>query len=339
MSQGRSAIDKVIRVLFAAPFLLVGTISSVFALKGCVEGDAKAGSATLPFGVIFFVVGAFLLRSALRGPRSPEALASRRQEQQQQQQQQQRRVSSEGVLPPPPFVAGYRQASPAGQSARERYGAALEAAPMQKLGLRKGRVLAHEISLSQQESMFFRLGFAVIWNLATFPFLVAAVKAGSLLVALFLGLFVAVGALVLYAFVRQALGRRRLPRVEVDAEPAFLGDELRVHVEQRGPARITRYRVGVRCREIVRYTVGTSTRTETHDVLDVVLFDDAGGPALGVGESKTHDLHFRLPADAPPSFESHSNQILWTVEVLAEIRGWPDYSEGFAFRALPRPVP
>lgn len=331
-------LGTVFMIAFAMPFTGMGLVAMFLGLTSVLAGQWAAAIA-LPFGGVFFAAGAGMIWSALRDRGSPEALAAAR------------RAAAGGAVAEGESIVpvgagaraaaasdGYRVAAGSARSAREVYGAALATAPLPKLEAQPGGVLAHAIALHGASSGFGEIFFALLWNGFVWPFFFAMLAVGSMFAALFSLLFCGVGAYILVTTVRKILGRRRLPRVEVSAEPAYLGDELRIHVDQGGPARVTHYRVAVRCEEIVQYTVGTDTRTETHVVFEQQLYDDAGTP-VRLGEHWTHDLSLLLPAEAPPSFQAGHNQVLWSVRVHAQIAGWPDYDEGFAFRALPRPGP
>lgn len=326
-------LATVAKIAFAAPFLVGGAVAFVAGLRDVLGGNLRSWFA-FPFGALFFGAGAFVVRQALQGTRSAEAVAA---EKSAAPAAAAAAAAASDVMPVVKVAADYRSPAGTARSAREVYGAALGALPVQKLELRPGQVLAAEVSLHAPQGSFVEIFVALLWNGFVWPFLFVAVGARSILGSLVSVLFCGVGLFILVATVRKILGRQRLPRVEVSAEPAYLGDELRLHVDQMGPARITRYVVGVRCEEIVKYTVGTNTRTERHEVWDTTLFDEPG-THVRLGEHWTHDLRVQLPAEAPASFESANNQVLWTVRVHAEIAGWPDYDEGFAFRALPRPA-
>lgn len=331
MSKRASPIATVAKLAFAAPFLAVGLVAFGAGLLDVIGGNFGSWFA-FPFGLMFFGAGALVVRNALREGRSREAVAAER-----------LTASSAAATDPwqtaaPRPASDYRSAAGPERSAGELYGPALRSLPVQQLEPRPGQVLRHAVSLHSPQSTFAEIFFAIVWNGFVWPFLFVMLATGSVLGSLISLLFCAVGAYLAASTVRKILGRQRLPRVELSAEPAYLGDELRIHVDQMGPARITHYAVRVRCEEVVTYTVGTNARSERHEVFDAPLYDEPGGPRLALGERWTHDLSVVLPARAPPSFESANNQLIWTVQVRAEIAGWPDYDEAFAFRALPRPA-
>lgn len=331
-ASGRSGpLSTVAKIVFALPFLGFGVGAFSFALwRLAGEGTSSEAIGLLPFGLIFTGAGAMIVRQAFVDTRSKESRA---------ELVEVVAETTSDVLPPAREpLGGYRTAAGGGRSAAEVYGTALAVVPVQKVASRPGQVLGSELTLHDPSPAFWQIFMALVWNAFVWPFFVIMLVSGQIFPVLFLTVFVAVGVYLLVATTRRILGRRRLPRVEVSAEPVFLGDELRVCVDQLGPGRFVRYRVAVRCEEIVKYTVGTDTRTETHEVREEVLLDEVGLRTLGLGERWTHSLSVVLPAEGPPSFEAKHNQVLWTVRVRAEIAGWPDYDEGFVFRALPKPV-
>jgi hypothetical protein len=180
-----------------------------------------------------------------------------------------------------------------------------------------------------------QLGFSVLWLGAVTPGLVGAVLEGRMAISAILLLLVLVGAALLVDSARKFLGRMKLPRVEVSAEPVYLGDELDVRVDQPGRARVTRLCVDLVCSESVSYTVGTTTRSEDHVIVSTSVLD-APERVVAAGEVWSHALRLRLPADGLHSFKSKNNAIAWGLRVRAEIAGWPDYDELFELRALPR---
>lgn len=275
------------------------------------------------FGLVFGGVGVRQIVAALRARRSRE---------------------SEGAVfrasPTLPAIQqqpalDYRSASRRTQAASEVYALLLQAAPLPKLTTTPGRTLAVALGAAPPKDSVFLLAFGVVWTGFTLPVLVGLLARGMWAGAAFLSLFFAVGLVVACAAIGKLLSRLALPRVEVSEEPVYLGDELRVHVEQRGPARITRLRVDLQCQECATCIVGDETRTEVCEVFERELLDDPGR-TLRLGEQWPHDLTVTLPADAPHSFWSKHNAISWSVRVRAEIAGWPDYDELFELRALPR---
>lgn len=326
MAKRSGPVATLAKIVFALPFVGVGGWAFVAAFRD-VAGGTGASWVGMVFGGIFLFAGGMIIRGALLDTQSPEARAAKKR----------RALPKSDVLPPAAERDVYRHAAGLSRSARELYADVLDTAPVQRLETLPGRVLARTISLHSTASTAAEVVFMVVWNGITWPFFLVMVESRNLLGSLFLLLFVSIGSYVTFAFVRRRIGRRRLPRVEISAEPTYLGDELSIHVDQSGPARVTRYRIGVSCKEVVRYSVGTSSRSEEHVVFERTLFDEPGR-SVARGEHWTHDLVLTLPADAPASFASENNQLLWLVTVHAEIAGWPDYDEGFSFRALPRPA-
>lgn len=312
------------KILFALPFAGMGAFTTFIGARTLFT-DGASGLFPLAFGLVFAGVGVWQIVKALRETRSVEELAARERPQ---------ALPVSDVLPLAPRPTGYRVSARGGPTAREVYAPVLDSAPLPKLAARPGRVFGASLGLAQK-SMKVELVMAVLWNGLSWPMFLGAVATGAIFPSLFMLVFVAIGAWLALRVIGRFLGRRKLAVVEVDAEPAWLGDELRVYVEQSGPANIISYRVNVICREEAKYTVGTDTRTETSDVFDASLVEEFA-IRLGFGERWTRQLAVALPATAPASFAASNNRVDWLVRVQAEIDGWPDYDELFQFRALPR---
>lgn len=308
------------RILFALPFVGFGGMFVVGAFTGHVKPPGPAGAI---FGLIFGGVGVYQIVLALRGRRSRE--------------------SASAPLGPGATLAelrpqgpmDYRHAARRTTRAAQMYAPVLASAPLPRPKTSPGRSLPIALGITRPKGEIVLLLVSLAWTTgAVIPFvglLVTRAWGG----AAFVALFVLVGLALLISTARKVLSRIKLPAVEISEEPVFLGDELHVHVEQRGPARIGRLRVDLVCTERASYTVGTTTRTEEHQAFHHELLDESGR-TLGFGERWPHDLRVVLPTTVPHSFTSQNNVIAWTVHVRAEIAGWPDYDEHFELRALPR---
>lgn len=303
------------RAVFASPFILVG-------LGAALTGIATRAFAPLAFGVLFAGAGSFVLWTGIRDMRSAE---------------------SRGKLTPgavtraplgPAAFGGYRaNAGPREPTALEVYGAQLAFLPLTKITARRGRTLAHALGRRDAQGGWALIAFSVFWNAMVWPFFVGAVVAKSA-VALFLLIFVVVGALVLITGLKRLLALRKVIALEMDAEPAFLGDMLTFHVAQRGPVNIIRLTAALVCKEHVTYRVGTDTRREEREVYREEMLDEVS-LKVARGETWSRQLSVKLPA-GPPSFCSSNNEVAWTIAVKCEIDNWPDYEEAFVFRALPK---
>lgn len=316
MSEKRAGPWAVIwRALFAAPFILVG-------LGSVGSGIASRAFGPIAFGGIFAGAGVFVLWTGIRLMRSAES----------------RGTFTPGAVTRAPLgpaaFGGYRApAGPRGPTAVDVYGAQLPFLPVPKLSAVRGRALGHALGRRDAYGGWTLLGFAIFWNVMCWPFFVGFVVAKSA-VALFLLIFVIVGVVVLVAALKRILALRKVVALEVDAEPAFLGELLTLNIAQRGPVRINRLTAALVCKERVTYRVGTSSRTEDREVYREEVVDETS-MTVARGETWTRQAQIKLP-DGPPSFHAPCNEIGWSFVVKADIDGWPDYEEAFSFRALPK---
>jgi FtsH-binding integral membrane protein len=306
------------RILFALPFAGAGVLAFLQGLR------AGAASGAI-FGLVFVAVGLWQVWLAIRDWRSAESQAL---------------VGASASLADvvPPAVLDYRTAASRPRSAGELYGPILASAPLPRLTSTPGRVLARALPKPSVKEGVWLAVFAVFWNGMTLPFLAVAIASRSMGMLTFISLFVIAGVIVAVAATKKLLGRTKLPVVEVSDEPAFVGDEVSFHVEQRGPARVNRLQVDLLCRESATYTIGTDTRTEVRDVFERALVDETM-LTIARGERSSHQVRAVLPSNLPASFASKNNAIRWLVRVRADIAGWPDYDEVFELRALPKVGP
>ena len=311
----------ILQVVFALPFVAAGLLVLWLGVSGQAKG--AGAPAAIIFGVVFAGVPAFIAIRALRGQRSSESQAT---------------LQRPGViLPAPALVVDYRSPGRTSMPAGALYAGVLQSAPLPKMTTHPGRTLPVALDLGKSsDNPTAGLILSIVWLLCTTPFFVGALLAKSWLVTAFLGLFVLVGLVILFFTIRKLVSRTKLPRVEVAEEPLYLGDTLRVHLAQPGPANISRLQVDLICRERVTYTVGTTTRTEQKDVLVFPLLDDPGG-LIPRGGSKTHDLEWSIPKTSPATFFAKNNNVAWLIRIRADIINFPDYDEIYEVRVLPEP--
>lgn len=321
-SRVRSTVQLVWTFLFALPFLGVGVGMAYTGLR-LVLGGQGTGVMALVFGLVFGGAGLRTLVQTFSEFRSAEALAAKG------------TPPILGAGPEPPAHVDYRLAGH-DRTAREAYAAELAhpAGALAVLPTRRGQTLAWALGVT--ESLRSDVVFSAVWTGFTLPmFVLVAASRQSVAGTVFVGLFVLVGLFIGFRAFRRWLARQRLPRVEIDAEPAFLGSPVRVQIVQEGPAKVTRIRARAFCKEHVTFMEGTDKRTESADVLELPLFDEVG-VVIGRGERWTQSLDLQLPG-GPPSFAAEHNRVEWGIRVDADLDGWPDYDETFVFRAVPRP--
>jgi hypothetical protein len=303
------------RAIFASPFILVG-------LGSIGTGISTRAFGPITFGVLFAGAGAFVLYTGIREMRSAES----------------RGTFTPGAVTRAPLgpaaFGGYRAiASVRGPTASEVYGAQLAFLPVVKLKAARGRTLARVLGRRDAYGGWGLLGFAIVWNVMVWPFFVTMIAEKSP-AAIFLLLFVVVGAVVAFAALKRVVALRKVVSLEIDAEPAFLGDMVTLHIAQRGPVNIIRLTAALVCKEHVSYRVGTATRREEREVYREEILDEIS-LKVARGEKWTRQLQVKVP-EGPASFRAPNNEVVWSIAVKSEIDNWPDYEEAFVFRALPK---
>lgn len=304
-------------IAFGAVFAGVGVLAFVAGVR-----EGKAGAAILAFP--FLGVGLWQIVRTMRERRSAESQALTG-------------ASASLADVVPPLVLDYRTPGARSRTAAELYAPVLAIAPLPRMVTEPGVVLARALAKPSKGTVAGIVGMT-IWNTVTLSVFIGAIAVKAVGFAVFMAAFVAVGGLITVLTVSDLLGRMKLPRVEVSEEPAYLGDEIDIRVEQRGPVQVNRLLVELVCRESVTYSVGTTTRDEHNDVYTRSLVDEVARN-VARGERWPLQVRARLPPDLPHSFTSKRNAIRWLVRVRADIAGWPDYDEAFELRALPKVGP
>ena len=85
--------------------------------------------------------------------------------------------------------------------------------------------------------------------------------------------------------------------------------------------------------EVVTIGFGTASTREEHEFIKkgfVKTFDEQLSP----GRTISFECALPVPADAPPSFESNNNQIVWSIKLDANLRGWPGLHRNFSLTVL-----
>jgi hypothetical protein len=309
-----------VRIVFATPFVIVG---AVFAYGGLREPQLLQGLFVVMLGALFGGVGAYQIVGALRSGRSPERESLR-----------QRRAPTGRIQVAPTLMLDYRSPPQKAQTAASLYAPVLASSPLPTIVSRTGRHLAVGLRGSSRFAEQGPLAFGLLWTAITLPVCVAVAQRGQYAGAAFIALFVLVGVFMLARAGRGLLARLLLPRVEISAEPVFLGDQLGVRVEQRGPVRIRRVKVDLVCRERVMDAAGASDGTEGTEVLTQSLLDEPGR-SVGLREVWSHSFSTTLPASGPHSFAATHTAIIWAVRVRTELAGWPNHDELYELRVLP----
>ncbi len=87
-------------------------------------------------------------------------------------------------------------------------------------------------------------------------------------------------------------------------------------------------------REWVRYTQGTSTYTDTREI----VFDEdwIDHQPISAGQNYHHKFRLRVPADAMHTWDNASNnKLTWHIKVDLDLPGWVDYRNAYEVTVLP----
>ncbi len=186
----------------------------------------------------------------------------------------------------------------------------------------------------------FLIGFAVLWNLISWPIALVALFGGRSSLGIFALMpliFVAVGIFLIVLASRQLIIATAFGNAEllIDHLPLRLGGRasLRFRRRVRGSMQVTGLQARLVCREWVRYRAGTDTRTMTHELWSQDL------PTAPVLSTLTGEVDVAwlidIPADQPPSFSVSNNALEWQVEVTMQIARFPDPTATFLLPVLP----
>jgi hypothetical protein len=194
-----------------------------------------------------------------------------------------------------------------------------------------------------QQSGCLLLFFAVVWNGITYVVGGVMLYSGDVpwFGLAFMGLFAAVGLLVMIAAVKKLMAEAKLhpPEVTVSAQPLHLGEEFSGQFNQVAKSQATINNVSIKlvCRESATYRRGTDTTTVTHDVFseEFTLSDLQDADAL---TGLKGDFHFRIPEDAMHSFTGNRNTIQWILETHTDVAGWPDYTCSLLLQVAPQRI-
>jgi hypothetical protein len=156
---------------------------------------------------------------------------------------------------------------------------------------------------------------------------------------IFGSIFALIGALCIGGAVKKSLATKKLepPSLTLSVRPLYLGETFRGELVQRvkKEADINSVTVTLICREWVRYTQGTDTHTETHDVYTVKETLDVTGMIAPPDCIRGH-VEFEIPEEAMHSFSAPDNRVEWLIEVHTDVADWPDYSSKFELNVAAR---
>ena len=311
------------RALFSLPFIGFGVVSAI----GAIRGGSPAAAV---FGLAFAAVGALFGWRALfpKRPPAPGAYLEPTK-------------AALALLSSSRADAGYREIALEGPSAEALYAPVLATLPLPVPRRRVQQGMPIQLLTPRQKNTPLLLVFSVAWNAFIAMFVVATIsmiwaqpaRSGGWIMLAFVSIFVVVGSFVWLPIVWRALANRKLPKVEIDAEPIYRGAPARVRVVHAKGTRLDKLEVSLVCREMVSFTQGTTTRSEERELARIPVTSDE----FVVAEvDPSNSGVATVPGDLPHSFESANNRIEWSVHVRADIPRWPDYDEHFLIRVVPR---
>ncbi len=189
--------------------------------------------------------------------------------------------------------------------------------------------------------------FAAFWLGVSGTMFVLFLGEGGLSFPLvFIGLFVVIGVAVLIGGIvvivsGVLVGQKIAPAdITVSRLPLRLGERFTLEYDQPVKQRceIDHVTLTLVCKEWVRYTVGTDTRTAEHEVLSQEQPLMTGGEIEALGSLRAQ-AELAVPAEAMHSFDATNNKVSWLVKIRTAIKSWPDYTAEFPLLVEPRLMP
>ncbi len=179
---------------------------------------------------------------------------------------------------------------------------------------------------------------AVFWNGITSIFVTIAVNSHlkgdpEWFLTFFIIPFVLIGIGCIGAVVYQCLALLNpSPVIESNTASPSLGDTLMIDWRLQGRAgRISTLTISLVGQEHATYRRGTDTVTDKHIFYDEKLLETSDLAAIVAGGH----LEAMIPADVMHSFESDNNKIAWSLNVVGDIKRWPDMKADFSLVLRP----
>lgn len=309
------------------------------ALALCLSGVAL-WAALRPSGsfggvqIVIFIISFFAIGNVVRSLRRPttQSLAS------------QRKATEAAIaaMSNPVAGPGYRHPALSSPQGEAVYQPILATAPLPQLNtLRRG---AHGIQLrpSKAKDDAHTIVFMVLWNIAVIPMIpitlwsaLTGESKGPLIGTAMGVVFFAFGCVFWVPIAKRAIANIKLPRIEIATEPVLSGAPVDIHVSHRAWGQLNTLEIHVVCAEIVSFSEGTTRRVEEHELMRLPAVVEQN---LRAEAPLHHVTRVTIPDGVPHSFESAHNALEWSVRVHADVPNWPDYSERFVFRVLPKPI-
>jgi hypothetical protein len=125
------------------------------------------------------------------------------------------------------------------------------------------------------------------------------------------------------------------PTVHANADVLRRGDTLTLRYRHifKQDTTIELLRFQLVLREWVRYTQGTSTYTDTRDI----VMDEDWHEMLDVHEGLSIDreVQLRVPDDAMHTWSMSDNKLSWLLKLEVDLPGWLDFQEHYELKVIP----
>ena len=205
----------------------------------------------------------------------------------------------------------------------------------------------------------FWLLFAVFWNgiswTAACAFLFSAITFigaglaipefgaaaiwGALFPLLLVGLFCGIGIWLALKAWHEIRVKNQFSQADLHLTrwPLHLGESATVTFRRSttGEINVTQIEGKLRCYESATYSVGTSSRTVTEEVYSALL------PSYTITPGVKQHLaawQIQVPQQAPPSFSTSSNSLVWSLDVTLHSQNFPNVTSAFVLTVLPEVV-
>lgn len=156
----------------------------------------------------------------------------------------------------------------------------------------------------------------------------------SIFGSLFMLPFIAIGLVLIGGAIHGFLGLFN-PRAVVRCSKTAIAPGDSFEIDWEIPERATRLSkvvVSLRCREEAVYTEGTTTRTDTEQILDITVSESGNVATSRASGSAT----VTIPREAMHSFADLHNRVVWSLHFEGEIPRWPDIEMEYEIYVVPR---
>jgi hypothetical protein len=187
---------------------------------------------------------------------------------------------------------------------------------------------------------FFLLLFAGVFALVVSRTLILAGSGWMTAIVLLLFLvFCAIPLFILYRIFRQRVARRRIGDVKVSVSkvaPAT-GEttELALDLLPGRNLELGNITATLTCMERAVSGSGTNRSIYTKTLHEEKASLSEGRSSVSSHNPARFTRFLEIPADAPPTFVSDYNDVLWTIAIRIEVRNWIDWEDSFTLAVQP----